>query len=840
MFGIDMLKSEIENFFSTKIKDWVFVQKLKSTLEETFNSDILCDYVEQQDNNTYIYDFINLLHGEIFEMIMEMLTETNEKRYLMIKKNIYELAYSVTDYSKIQIQNIQVLLNQAIYSIEYCWENSLDFNSKFVINRGKTKIQIPVTDSIADSKKNDIKYFQMNFNKILFLETNSETKLSDVFIFPVIDMPIKSMDSYDYIDKLIKHKVSNQILFLVGLAGTGKSSLLYKFSTIYEEDYIFYLSLKNLIDNEKREIDFIQSIYGYFGFDNHVLNKTLILDGLDEISDFLNQYKFCKDLENLYDKGFTIIFTTRPSYIFEDLYNKEKYPFILFAEIDFFNRGEILEWMRLYRQCNPNYKEDTIQSIKNVLAQNPNLNVIVSIPIMLYIISSQNIIIKPETNYTELYEMVFVNLIRDKNCIMKDKYINIHYNIAKEIAFIMFKNNWMRISESDIKGNVSILVDRTFYSSVYMNRIIEGEEYSEFVHKSIQDFFASKWIWENIFIDYKSYLTIHLALAQKIFSNEIIDNLSYIYMSCTLKNDVNNNINNLLKNLIDREFVFSNIMNYKEYFRSFYISCINIGIIYKKILKCSFDSTNHDLKKWLETVSLYLYYCKLTNQYDKNKVADLLSLFNGLNFVNINFIFNNNVYTFKENTMYNCNFYNCVSQVLDFQNTKIHNCILDNSIISNLNFINSKVDLLKIYNSYIQNINIISSVLKDINIEIMTTDIVFFLKEIQAKKINMIINNISEIRVDRSTFCDVTICCRVENGDFHNVLFSEVKFNNMYIKDCKFRKVRFYNCELKSIKVEKNETRDIIFEECTMSQSLLELLKKNYEVKIINCRIVKI
>lgn len=129
---ISILQGEVEDFLKDRIKNRLSLMKLENTIEQTFNEDTLKGYVDKQDKNTYITDFIGLLKENLFDKIIEMLTEVNSKKSEDIRHDIFEIAHTVTDQSEMQIKDIDILLNQVIYSMEYCWVNSLDRNGKFL------------------------------------------------------------------------------------------------------------------------------------------------------------------------------------------------------------------------------------------------------------------------------------------------------------------------------------------------------------------------------------------------------------------------------------------------------------------------------------------------------------------------------------------------------------------------------------------------------------------------------------------------------------------------------------------------------------------------------------
>lgn len=91
-----------------------------------------------------------------------------------------------------------------------------------------------------------------------------------------------------------------------------------------------------------------------------------------------------------------------------------------------------------------------------------------------------------------LYEQTFNSLKKDKAKYTQKRLEN-DYLSAQEIAYVMQAKDILAIQKSDLLSLLSI--NDLLYSSVYIDKITDGEEILQFVHKSIQEFFAAKWIY---------------------------------------------------------------------------------------------------------------------------------------------------------------------------------------------------------------------------------------------------------------------------------------------------------------------------------------------------------
>lgn len=616
------------------------------------------------------------------------------------------------------------------------------------------------------------------------------------------------------------------MFFFIGAAGVGKSSLMYKFSTMFTENYIYYYSLKELILNSEKKVHFFEMLNKALHLNSQSMNLILFLDGFDEIANLLDEDEFIYDLTKYHDNNISIIFTTRPGYIFESLYGENIYPFIKFGYIEPFQLKQVNNWLIKYKRNNESVNDRTISSI-TAITEKEKIFEIISIPIILYIITNQNIILSEITSVGQLYEKVFFNLTRDKSLYVKNKYINIHYNIAKEVAFIMYRHDWMSISEIDIVKNLSVIFDHTFYSSVYMNKIIEGTHMSEFVHKSIQDFFAAKWIWEQLYDKLNTDEFIYELLSVKKISSDMLDYILF-FSSKYNPNDIKSRIVIIVNNFIMHNSFFNMSSSLDEYIKTTYEFLENLFTIYYKIFNKTFDirllTTKKEMIKLLKLVSVnsneFIAKIKITNE-------DLF--------------INNNVdeYNLSENILYGCTFKKIFVNTLRFNNSILLECKWGKSNINNLLFENSDIQCMDLSNLSANYIEIKNS--NALNIYIMgEMNKLHIINSKNIREISITCKYLCDSKIERSTLFQCKIY--LKNGMFmkdsiiSNTTFIHTSFNNVNFYQCKLTNIIFDSCDFKNVFFINSSMNKIEFHNCIgLTKKVFNDLLTEDEVKFYDC-----
>ena len=372
-------------------------------------------------------------------------------------------------------------------------------------------------ESSSSISNNTEKIFQQKYLKRLFFEDESAPiYLCDVYVEPrLIERNLGkkkptattiSESAIHYICSFIEKEVVDKALFIEGAAGVGKSSLFYKLSTVLYGKDIFYKSLKDYLNIE--HIQLRRELIRSFLLTDNDYGKIFLLDGLDEIWNRIDPEIFEDDLKFFLERNYKIVFTVRPEYVQYNKYTNE----CQLCSLEIFGIQEKKEWLAKYKDKKNSLTDKTI---KNILKDTRFVK-ITGIPIMLYIIANRNIDISGATSMPALYEQTFNSLKKDKGKYTQKRLEN-DYLSAQEIAYVMQANDILAIQKSDLLSLLSI--NDSLYSSVYIDKIIDGEEILQFVHKSIQEFFAAKWIYNQV--SSNDYIKWAHIFSEHVFSKEV-------------------------------------------------------------------------------------------------------------------------------------------------------------------------------------------------------------------------------------------------------------------------------------------------------------------------------
>lgn len=398
-----------------------------------------------------------------------------------------------------------------------------------------------------DSTSPSAQVFQKRFHKRLFLDKEPHATLAAVYVRP----RGICMDSGDRVDLLqavgaFLDSGVDDIFIIEGVAGSGKSSFMAFLSEIYSSQNYIYLSLKNLIKPEA-PLNFRDDLLKECGLRQNDMDKVLLLDGFDEIFLRLDLIQLRTDLQWFCERGYRMIITTRPGYFkYTEFCGSH-----VTVRLDLFDDVQVDTWLDNYRKVNPDLSDDVCRALTQPQTVH-NLDEIRRIPIMLYIIACRNINVETVACMGDLYEQVFETLKLDKGgemCTLLDR----HYLIAQQIAFMMYEADLLTLTSDDVRMGCGDLYDDTFYSSVYIEQnIIEGTTILEFVHKSIMEFFAAKWLYNCI---RKGYQTLLSTLSRQYLTDEVLEYLKYFYGKDTQSEMTATQISDAYRLFLDRAFV---------------------------------------------------------------------------------------------------------------------------------------------------------------------------------------------------------------------------------------------------------------------------------------------
>lgn len=437
------------------------------------------------------------------------------------------------------------------------------------------------------------------------LDETQQISLKDIFVFPscfIMDPQTHkpksdALEIQEVIKFYFHQRPKNssepfyEIMFLEGLPALGKSSLVscLAWNNINGTDLarellgtrkLIIVRLRDILSENTNFIDIENPMHIFFShlcsnqLDGNLLtqrykyeapiffkNSALILDGFDEL---------CMIDEVLYDHGTAffmniyrqlqkwncnckIIITTRPNYIKIDKLN---FPFI-YLDILPFDFTKRIKWLEQYT------KKEQVKSELRVLIkqeQSEQMEFLLQIPLVLYMITAKNIIIGNSENLWYLYYVIFHEEVYERNYENLDSHATALYKsdlyiLTSEIAYTLckYKNTFFSVDKLLKKENIKEIIGRmnndnfsvdrlkvilencvglTSYFSIKNRQINEhlDKHIIEFCHNNIRDFFYCESLWEklnqiyeNIPEEQKDWELYFIRCLQKIFQDAPLD-----------------------------------------------------------------------------------------------------------------------------------------------------------------------------------------------------------------------------------------------------------------------------------------------------------------------------
>lgn len=693
------------------------------------------------------YDSYDLTGKSISKQIEELITLYNHKfssvnpyerslganfinRYVEIcfkyKKRLYH-TFIKEDIPRLLEYELQ---EDALKKVEEDITKILDIVQKmydyFTINSFITQQQHTV--NLEEKAKRTIEKFSELYEKVLIFETpEQDKKLKDVFVWPEYrtallrndqdDLSIvmqnflcNSLGKYLY-DKILFGKKTEReynLFLILGMGGMGKSSLLAKIAYEILHDNIQYTTGKiffikcSVLGNDNEKL--INNIMTYLEVTREDLREAIIfLDAYDEY--VLDNSKkqgmleaFCQDIFVLNCK---VIITTRENYI--DTQGLQK---VFVIKLLTFNYVKRREWLNKY---NEKLSEEVINDILNYHDERDiKGEEFIGIPIIIYMVASNNILISDYTSKYEFYDELFgrygiwYKRMYDINHPAIISHNETMFKFILHVAETMFCNKKISVEREEIENiisNVSTEKEIVYLKNWYgvityfrKNRINE----IEFVHKSIFEYYVANRIYNVIL--------------EVIAENDIKKKIKMLYKIFS-DNVYTEEIQYFLSGFINKELEGFNKLLVEETLREIF----DIDFLLFKI-DCFYDSSK-----------LYNYFANTFNSFyilwKSLIMPKRLDFFQYIGSRNIEFFLKNNQYEYlymKQLDLSNIVMRRVLLNNIDFTDANLENSDFSYCDFSNANLEGCNLRKANLFSAILSNANLAFADLRGANLNNIT------------------------------------------------------------------------------------------------------------------------
>lgn len=526
-------------------------------------------------------------------------------------------------------------------------------NFQVIYDHIELKNQITSVDvkyEISDLSRETIKNFAKAFVKpLVFEEPYGAKTLKEVYVWPEYksDLLMYAQDDlhelinnylegnlkiYLYDKKIPKLKLNPNynLLLILGMGGMGKSSLLEKmaFNILNNKikanaSNIFFIKFSAM---EYVNDNLLDNITSFLKIEKKILKDSIIvLDAFDEYVSNIKEKQemievFCQEIQMLNCRA---IITSRENYI-----DTESLQNTCVIKLLTFNVRKRKEWLNKY---NKNLSLQVVEDICNYKDEKDvDGEEFIGIPIIIYMIASNNIKIMDYKSKFELYNALF-----GKNGLWYKRMYDINhpillarkevfYNFILNIAEKMFRNDKLSISGIEIEHIIERIFPRKDIEYIkncygiitYFKRKKISE--IEFAHKSIFEYYIAN--------------RIHIQL-EKITKEEN-DEVQY----------------NMLWEIFNKGIVSKEILDFLDGFFEYDIEKYNQQTI-KKLFCISINIDRIFTKKYFANLDeCYNYFCNSVNclgkLLEKKCNARYVDIINEQNCVNMCFFLKNKYYNY--------------------------------------------------------------------------------------------------------------------------------------------------------------------------------------------------
>ena len=459
--------------------------------------------------------------------------ELNTNEFLKIEENLQKIQDTLKEFQRIydhlEIKNQVVSTNQEFHP-EYSGKDTIgNFADLFV-------------------------------SPLIFEDKTNPKTLKDVFIWPEYKTELVSSEQDDlqniiqkFLDNNLKIYLYDKnipklklekdynLLIILGMGGMGKSSLLEKIAYDIKNRYIkvqakniFFIKFSSM---EYKYENMLDNISCYLKIKKNMLkDSVIVLDAFDEyVINIEHKQKllemFCQEIQML---NCRCIITSRENYI-----NTKNLTNTLTLKLLTFNAIKRAEWLNRYNNELPLKIANGIRDYKD--ESDRYGEEFIGIPIILYMIVSNNIVISDYKSKFELYDALFgenglwYKRIYDINhpaLLAKNEVL---YSFILKIAEKMFVENKLSIRKDEIEEIIELIPVKedlehikNWYGIITYFRKNKLSEI-EFAHKSIYEYYAANRMFvllENVIYeknDKNIYKILQSLLKKNAVSKEILD-----------------------------------------------------------------------------------------------------------------------------------------------------------------------------------------------------------------------------------------------------------------------------------------------------------------------------
>lgn len=500
---------------------------------------------------------------------------------------------------------------------------------------------IPNENTINPMVNDDQKEYINNYQKKMFWGRSIKTSLENLYVWNTYCIGDSSIE-YNDLEKLINAFINNSIdeflgdkniyqydsinsIFIKSYPGCGKTSLITKLASLYENKY-----------STKCRMYFINM--ARFSYDQisveNIINKLnitklqlrgcyLIIDGLDEI--LKNVENIQDSIENLLDYlddlGCKNIITCRSNLIEESALRN-----CLCITISAFGKIEVKKWLDNFYAVNSDFKINEWKVRINKIDE--KISKIIFTPLILYICVVQNIEIDNLKSIGQLYDILFdasrgqvaVTDHRKRANLKNNEWLELRKFVIN-ISIKMYQNGIL--TKDDIQDND--FENQQLKNYFGLDFYVEQEIYEiKFVHASIWQYFVAERLYSIIksFEKHRCHEIIMNELSGIFVLYKKLDNMILMFLNYFMNRDLwkTNYVEDYLSLLVNvSDFSFKQSGDKFEWIAIFF------GELFK-IITLVLKSSKYMLENFFHLITSDEYHARLIKYTNSSVISPIESL----------------------------------------------------------------------------------------------------------------------------------------------------------------------------------------------------------------------